>query len=44
MQDVPQLEGTTLATFVDDTAILAVAETVEESTAKPQKAALAVDK
>jgi len=37
--DIPQPEGTTVATFADDTAILAVGADVEETTEKLQHAA-----
>ena len=36
--DVPILPNNTIATFADDTAVLSVAETIEQSTAKLQKA------
>lgn len=37
-RDIPREDGTTLATFADDTAILAVGKTIEETTAKLQNA------
>lgn len=37
-RDIPIEDGTTLATFADDTAILAVGNTIEETTAKLQTA------
>ena len=37
-QDIPRLQHTTMATFADDTAILAIGETIEESTNKLQSA------
>ena len=37
-QDVPHPQQTTMATFADDTAILAIGETIEESTNKLQSA------
>jgi hypothetical protein len=36
--DLPQREGETLATFADDTAIMAVGDDVEEATEKLQRA------
>lgn len=36
--DIPQEEGTTIATFADDTAILATGNTAEEATKKLQRA------
>jgi len=40
MSDIPTLESTTIATFADDTAILALGKTQEEATRRLQ---LAVD-
>jgi hypothetical protein len=39
MSDLPQPEGTTVATFADDTAIMAVGDDVEDATDKLQLAA-----
>jgi hypothetical protein len=39
MSDLPQLQGTTVVTFADDTAIMAVRDDVEEATEKLQRAA-----
>jgi len=42
--DLPQPEGTTVATFADDTAIMAVGDDVEEATEKLQRVADKINK
>lgn len=37
-RDIPQTEGTTLGTFADDTAVLAISDSIETATSKLQKA------